>query len=620
MKTFKQIVLAATLLCGMQGAYAQPSTQAPTPTHAPSDVISTFSDYYTNVGKSLEPVTSWAQNPITTIETYFSNDKVAKVPTGDSPVNTSGWNGQTKGYIHMDVYATSASATFYYGIANGYDLNGKYPTSAFVWPALKANQWVSVDVPMAEFIKGGFNKDQNIQGFRFRTAGGPVYIDNIYAYGYLDPGELPVEEADIPQAPQPLHSQADVRAVFSDSYTLATKGYKPQTFGGIIGKILPVKGFPNDQVVEFKTLGTSLATIDTWKITGLIIHVDVYHKSDGDGSFSFGLCSQDWSGNQIKQIPGDQWNWDIISEGEWVGLDVPAYLFADAGVNLEQITQIKFFGSGLFYIDNLYAYAGQILNRDATLKSLSITSAELAPGFSGNVTEYETRVAEGVASVTINAEVNAVTSHLTGTGVKTLTADYNEFEVVVTAEAGNTKTYKIIVNRGEPKDNNATLRSLVVSNGVGTTYTPTPAFNPGVAALTYNVPADLAFVVVEAVTGSDKATFSGLSGLGFETLQPGVNPINIVVTAESGLKRTYALTINRGGGNAIRDVKAAPVLVKTGNGVLEASFEGSAHIRLYTVTGQLIDQTVANGAYVHPVGRGVYILSVDGGITKVLVK
>ncbi|GHU68664.1 hypothetical protein FACS189413_06110 [Bacteroidia bacterium] len=151
-------------------------------------------------------------------------------------------------------------------------------------------------------------------------------------------------------APVPAHPASDVISVFSDSYTAAT-GFQPQNWTSCVATVETIGN--NDKVVKLPALGDSPVFISTWKInTKSMIHIDVYYESGGNGSFRFGFDGS-WQGN--AKYPVD-YTWTSTKQGEWVSMDIPTALFADAGVDMYAITTVRFVGSGTFYIDNFYAY------------------------------------------------------------------------------------------------------------------------------------------------------------------------------------------------------------------------------------------------------------------------
>lgn len=86
---------------------------------------------------------------------------------------------------------------------------------------------------------------------------------------------------------------------------------------------------------------------------------------------------------------------------------------------------------------------------DATLKSLSVAGYDLTPSFNKNTLEYSLEVENDVESVTIKAVKSDSGASVSGIGEKVLTEGVNKFNIVVTAEKGNKKTYVIEINRKE---------------------------------------------------------------------------------------------------------------------------------------------------------------------------
>lgn len=68
------------------------------------------------------------------------------------------------------------------------------------------------------------------------------------------------------------------------------------------------------------------------------------------------------------------------------------------------------------------------------------------------------------------------------------------------------------------------------------------------------------------------------------------------------------------------DVPSVNTVILTTTNAVNALFEGSAEVKLYSISGQLIDQTVAVSNYTKTVNKGAYILLVAGKTYKVLVK
>lgn len=80
------------------------------------------------------------------------------------------------------------------------------------------------------------------------------------------------------------------------------------------------------------------------------------------------------------------------------------------------------------------------------LKSLSIDSYELTPSFDKEILEYTVELEPGTEKIIVNATLEDNTSSIKGIGEVSVSEGNNIINVVVTAENGNEKTYKIFAN------------------------------------------------------------------------------------------------------------------------------------------------------------------------------
>lgn len=112
--------------------------------------------------------------------------------------------------------------------------------------------------------------------------------------------------------------------------------------------------------------------------------------------------------------------------------------------------------------------------------------------------------------------------------------------VKLNSVAGTNSSY-ITLNGNTPQasirvqSNTNTLSSLSLTNG-----TLSPVFNSN--TLNYSATVDATSTVISATATDSKST---ITGTGTKTLNYGTNKFNIVVTSESGVKRTYTITITR---------------------------------------------------------------------------
>jgi hypothetical protein len=163
-----------------------PTSAAPIPTNAPGNVISLFSDSYTNVQMATWR-TSWsegAQDDITVAGNAvkkYSNLNFA----GAEPTATIDASAMT--YLHVDVWSLDFTEfrikLVDFGPNGVYEQGGDNVEHEVKFPNLAKSGWVSLDIPLSDFT--GLTTRGHIAQIIF--SGNPsgshtVYIDNFYFY------------------------------------------------------------------------------------------------------------------------------------------------------------------------------------------------------------------------------------------------------------------------------------------------------------------------------------------------------------------------------------------------------------------------------------------------------
>ena len=149
-----------------------PAEAAPTPTLAEANVISIFSDAYTNIdGVNLNP--AWGQSTVVTEMAIEGNNTL--LYTGLNYQGTEFISQDVSGmtYLHIDYWTNNSTALNFFVISQTPTVDSDYHTFAIV-----SEQWVSVDIPLTTFP----NVDLT-DVFQFKAEGnGTIYWDNFYFY------------------------------------------------------------------------------------------------------------------------------------------------------------------------------------------------------------------------------------------------------------------------------------------------------------------------------------------------------------------------------------------------------------------------------------------------------
>ncbi len=150
-----------------------PTVLAPAPTEPAANVISVYSDTYTNItGVNINP--NWGQATVTT-EIVILGEKVIKMAglnyQGiDFAGNAQNVSGKTK--LHVDIYSVVATDIKIFVISSGKENSVTVTTEAGVWK--------SFDILLSEYTVPDLTK---VIQFKFEATGTPtIFVDNIYFY------------------------------------------------------------------------------------------------------------------------------------------------------------------------------------------------------------------------------------------------------------------------------------------------------------------------------------------------------------------------------------------------------------------------------------------------------
>lgn len=167
----------------------------------------------------------------------------------------------------------------------------------------------------------------------------------------------------------------------------------------------------------------------------------------------------------------------------------------------------------------------------------SLTLAEKSFTFNKTTKTYDVDVPFETTTATITATPEYQDATATVSGPNFLSVGKNTYTITVTAENGDVDTYTLNITRGQ--STNTSLAGLTVTHG-STSYI---TFNPTQKEYNVTVPNEVDNVDINAVL-SDSTTQT-VTGTGNKTLQTGLNPFSVVVSAASGSTNEYKINITR---------------------------------------------------------------------------
>jgi hypothetical protein len=319
-----------------------PIVAAPSPTAPQGNVVSIFSNAYTNVGLSeLNP--NWGQSTtLTSVNVqgnstwlYESLNYTGIVTDYGNPTDLTGMT-----FVHFDYFSPDAT-TLGLKLVNTTKNDGDplKEDIEFV-SSVTLGTWVSVDIPLSVYTTDKSAITQII----FESSGAKVYIDNLYFYTNGD-GSAPTVAA-----PSPTINQSGVVSIFSDTYTSVTLNEVNPNWGQSttlatiqIGannvwlyESLNYTGIVTDYGNPTNLAGFKYAHFDYFTPDATTLGLKLVNTTKGDG---------DPLKEDIKYLSS-------ITRGTWVSVDIP---LANYSTDVSAITQLIFESSGAkVYIDNFY--------------------------------------------------------------------------------------------------------------------------------------------------------------------------------------------------------------------------------------------------------------------------
>jgi hypothetical protein len=161
---FRTLAFVLILLAASTGmVQAQPATPAPVPTRLQADVLSVYSNTYSNAFGTV----TWSNASEVSISgnaTRYANN----VNFAQGAYASTSISGMT--HLHIDIYTTTAN-TSKMKIQVGGSVKGPWDTPNGVW--------TSIDLPLTTWSSPTTNNLINLQGY---AGAGTFYFDNIYFY------------------------------------------------------------------------------------------------------------------------------------------------------------------------------------------------------------------------------------------------------------------------------------------------------------------------------------------------------------------------------------------------------------------------------------------------------
>jgi beta-glucanase (GH16 family) len=394
-------------------------TDAPSaPTASAADVISLFSEAYTDV-PNTNWTPNWGQSTVSSLETIAGNE-VRKYTN----LNYIGVELDAAQYqdvssfekIHFDYWTADASELSLSLISPGPSEN---PVSV---GAISTGAWQSVDIPLSSYSTPDLS---DIFQLKFEGSG-TVYIDNVYFYKTGTGSGGGSGGGGNPGAPTPTKAPADVISVYSDAYTdnIATN-LNPNWGQATNATEIQIDG---NNTLKYENLNYQGLDYSTTDVSAMeYVHLD--YKTDDATALDFYLISE----NPTVENP---YSIDIVT-GSWQSIDIPLSVYT---ANLDRVFQFKTVGDGTVSLDNIYFWKEPaVQSTDTSLSNLTVNGSTVT-GFSSAITSYTVELPEGSA---VPAVIATPTDGNATAVVTDATSLPGNTTVTVTTTGGASQTYTI---------------------------------------------------------------------------------------------------------------------------------------------------------------------------------
>ena len=387
-----------------------PSSAAPTPSKAPADVISVYSDAFTeNIASDLNP--DWEQATQTTEVQIDGNNTLEYANLNYQGLDYDRTDVSAMEYVHLDYYTNDAFLIGFSLISASPTVENNYIISPI------SGSWQSIDIPLSSY---NANLDRV---FQFKTEGnGTVYLDNIYFWKAPSNNNNNNNNNNTSAAPTPNKAPADVISVFSDAFTenIATNlnpnwGQQTQTTE------IQIDGNNTLEYANLNYQGIQYAVSDISAME--YVHLD--YKTADATALDFFLISQNPTVENPYSI--------AIVTGGWQSIDIPLSVYT---ANLDRVFQFKTVGNGTVYLDNLYFWkAPSASDTDTSLSALTLDGSSIAD-FGQTKTSYSVELPAGTTVVpTVSATTTDSDANLVITAATSIPGTTT---IAVTAQDGST--------------------------------------------------------------------------------------------------------------------------------------------------------------------------------------
>lgn len=352
----QEAALGNVVVAGNAVTPQEPLTAAPTPTRPAANVVSMFSNAYTNVTVDTWR-TDWSNATLTDLQIAGNDTKkysalsFVGVEATSSPINATAMTT-----FHVDAWTANMTAFRVKLVDFGADgaFAGGDDVEHEITFVPTQNAWNSYDIPLADF--GGLITRGHIAQLIFSglpDAAGIVYIDNVYFHN------VPTSNPNEPMtaAPTPTRPAASVISMFSNAYTNVAVDTWRTVWSSANLTDLQIAGNDTKKYSALNFVGVETVNSQINATNMQYFHVDAWTPN----MTTFRVKLVDFGANGVYQgSPNDDTEFELSYTpvlNQWNGYDIPLSSFTGL-TSRAHIAQLIFSGNpagaGTVFVDNVY--------------------------------------------------------------------------------------------------------------------------------------------------------------------------------------------------------------------------------------------------------------------------
>jgi len=424
-----------------------PNSSPPSPTLDQANVISIYSDAYTNIdGINYDP--NWGQSGHTLVNTEFdpgTGDFALAYPNFNyqgTEFNDNGQDASGMDFLHVDIWVASGVDRMVK--ISPIDNSGVGAGEILVEIPLTPGSWNSVDLPKNAFADMSWNSviQMKFDG-QFNSDGSAntdpydIYVDNIYFGKGATSNEEPTTGA-----PDPTDNESSVISLFSDSFTDVevdtwNTEWSDATFEDVMVDGNPTKKYT---ALGFNGIETVNVPVDASDMMYINMHIWTPNMTE------IKVKLVDFLGDGFEGGNGDT-EAELafpVNQGEWMKLKIPLSDFTDAGMtsvaDLNQyIIVSEPYGIGVLYVDNVYfsKFSSSAKDLDEK-KQIQVYPNPVSMGG----TLFLSETAKKIELMSLNGQLIRSTS---ASSIDLTEVNPGSYLVIITTKEGEKQTSRIVV-------------------------------------------------------------------------------------------------------------------------------------------------------------------------------